>query len=196
MRFITVTGLALIIGILGYLLYTSFQPVHEPLDLLPLVKEEAQEKEESSNKEGLSNVEQPALWMERAEMSLVDRTNRLCWQLILNTVEKEEAFYGLYGVKGEYFPPEGGAFSVQAESGRVGKGFSYLRLEGKVVLSREDLIVEMEELEWEIAGDLLYGEKMILRNQDIEVFADRIQLDLNLERIKVDGSSRWEFGGG
>lgn len=190
MRFITGIGLVLIIGIVGYLLYASFQPVYEPLDLLPLVKEEAQEKEESSAQE------QPALWMEKAEMSLVDRANRLCWQLTLDTGEKEEKFYILQGVKGKYFPPTGGGFSVQAERGRITEEFSHLRLEGKVVLSREDLTIEMEELEWEITGACLYGKKMVLSSKDMEVLADRIQLDLDLERIRVDGTSRWEFGGG
>ncbi len=190
MRFITGIALVLIIGIVGYLLYASFQPVHEPLDLLPLVKEETPEVEETLEEKP------PALWMEKAEISLVDYRNRLCWQLTLNTGEREEEFYFLQGVEGKYFPPAGGFFSVRAERGRITKEFSHLRLEGKVVLSREDLTIEMEELEWEITGACLYGKKMVLSNKEMAVYADRIQLDLDLERIRTDGTSRWKLGGG
>ena len=59
-------------------------------------------------------------------------------------------------------------------------------------MSREDLTIEMEELEWEITGACLYG-KDGAAHKEMAVYADRIQLDLDLERIRTDGTSRWKL---
>lgn len=170
--------------LLGYLLYTSFQPVSDLDHLQPPVGEEIPDS---------SGTKPPALRLEQTEVALVDQDNRLCWQLRLATMEKEGTTFALDGVTGEYFTPAGEALAVQAKKGTVSEDFSRLCLQ-EVKIVGEELTVTAGELEWTTApGGVLSGEEIVMKNREIEVCADRFQADPGLEQVVVDGHSRWKF---
>lgn len=179
--------------ILGYLLYISFQPVS---DLAPVLPQAEGEDAPSGTPDGDAPSGGPAgppIRLERTEVTLVDQENRICWQLQIRTMEREGTAYALETVTGEYFTPDGEVLAVQAKKGMMSNDFSRLSLQ-EVVITGEELTVNAGRMEWTTApGGTLSGEEIILKKQGIELYAHRFQADPGLEKVVIDGHSRWKF---
>ncbi|HHU82557.1 MAG TPA: hypothetical protein GXZ26_06100 [Firmicutes bacterium] len=193
---ILTTGVILAAVFLGYLLYTSFQPVSDLAQVFPQEKEKslASSGSPSGSPDGdYSDTSHPALRLEQTEVTLVDQDNRTCWQLRIRTMEREGTAFALGKVTGEYFTPDGEVLAVQAKKGMLGADFSRLSLQ-EVVITGEKLAVNAGRMEWTTApGGMLSGEEIVLKKQGIEVYADRFQTDPGLEKVVFDGQSRWKF---
>lgn len=184
---ILTAGVIFLAVLLGYLLYTSFQPVSELAQFSPVEEDGGPEP---------AGMSPPALRLEEAEITLVDQDNRICWQLRIRTMEKNGHDFALEEVGGEYFTPAGEVFAVQAKKGTVSDDFSRLFLQ-EVAITGEELTVNAGKMEWTAArGGMLSGEEIILKKQGIEVLAGRIRVDPGLEKVVVDGPSRWKFPAG
>ena len=71
--------------------------------------------------------------------------------------------------------------------------FSRLSLQ-EVAITGEELTVNAGKMEWTTApGGIISGEEIILKKQGIELYADRFQADPGLEKVVIDGHSRWKF---
>mgnify|MGYP000846291458 FL=1 len=185
-------GVILLSVLLGYLLFTSFQPVSDVEQFLsPAQKEKPGPAGKPSGES--SGTSSPALRLEHAEVTLVDQDNRICWQLQIRTMEREGTAFALEEVTGEYFTPAGEVFVVRAEKGTVSDDFSRLCLQ-EVVITGEELAVNAGKMEWTAApGGILSGEEITMKKQGIEVYATRFRADPSLEKVVFDGHSRWKF---
>ncbi|NLY88776.1 MAG: hypothetical protein GX085_04060 [Firmicutes bacterium] len=188
---ILTAGVILLSLVLGYLLYISFQPVSD-LDQVPPPVEEKKPAPSGAP----ASAPSPALRLEQTEVALVDQDNRVCWQLQIRIMEKEGAAFALEEVTGEYFTPAGEVLAVQAKKGTVSNDFSRLSLR-EVTIAGKELTVNAGKMEWSTApGGMLYGEEIIMKNRGMEVYADRFQADPGLEKVVIDGYSRWKFSDG
>ena len=171
-------------GIIVHLLLPVFQPPEEPVGLIPLVKEEAPVKP----------IETEGLYVEGAQIALVDEENRVVWNLVIGGMVEEGEELIASVIEGEYFTPSGEAFQVYAVSGRVSKDLTILCLEEEVTLIGEDFNLQVKELRWETGSrDLLLGEEVLWEKEGIRVQAKRFKADPDLKQITVEGGSRWEF---
>ena len=161
-----------------------------PLSLLPLVQEETPS---NSGSEGETH---DTLKIEEAEISLVDEGNRLSWELIIEemTEDEDKRFYLLSCIHGKYYPLNGEAFHIQANEGRMTKDFSQLELFGEVTISRSDLTLTALEASWSTeAAKIAFKNKVRMQREGVWVEAEVMHSDLDLERIEIEGNSKWSF---
>lgn len=185
------TGFILVIILLslhklGRIDLTSLQS--RPLSLLPLVQEEAPSKSGSETHDTLR--------IEEAELSLVDEGNRLSWELFIEnmTEDEDKRFYLLSRIHGKYFPLNGEAFRIQAKEGRMTKDFSQLELFGEVTISRSDLTLTALEASWSAkSAKITFRNNVRLQREGVRVEAEVMRSDPDLERIEIEGNSKWRF---
>jgi hypothetical protein len=194
---VLLTGEVIVLSlVLGYLLYISFQPVSDLAPVLPRAEEEGALSGTPAGDDpsgGPAGTSPPPLRLEETEVTLVDQENRICWQLQIRTMEREGTAYALVTVTGEYFTPDGEVLAVQAKKGTMSSDFSRLSLQ-EVVITGEELTANAGRMEWTTApGGMLSGEEIILKRQGVELYADRFQADPGLEKVVIDGHSRWKF---
>lgn len=185
-KILTIPGVIIVLlsGVLLYFVFVSLKPKSKTVDLLPLVREERVEKP----------VAEESLYIEGAEISLVDQENRVLWRLVMKDMVNEGEDFLISEIEGEYFPPDGGTFQINAAKGRVAGDFSALSLFEEVVLSRDDLTLRVKELDWHSRnGSLLFGRKAVFEKSGMRVKAEYFKADSNLKRLNIEGESQWEF---
>src|SRR5690554_1855396 len=169
------------------------------LDLLPLVREEARP---NTDEHELAEEDHNTLRIEEAEVSLVNNENRVSWNLMMKEMVEAEAeaeadqksYYMLADIEGEYFPLTGETFQIRAERGRMSKDFSQLQLFGQITVWRSDLRLVAQEARWTSQAEEIEFEKEVhFTRRDLEVEAEFILTDSNLEQIEIKGNSKWKF---
>ncbi|HEY8345555.1 MAG TPA: LPS export ABC transporter periplasmic protein LptC [Bacillota bacterium] len=176
---------------LGWIDFTSLQS--RPLSLLPLVQKEAPSDSGSSESKGEAH---DTLRIEEAEISLIDEGNRLSWELFIEnmTEDEDKQYYLLSRIHGKYFPLNGEAFHIQAKAGRMTRDFSQLELFGEVTISRSDLALTALEAFWSTeAAKITFKNKVRLQREDVRVEAEVMHSDPDLERIEIEGNSKWSL---
>lgn len=192
----TSTIMVLVIGFI--LMFTVFAVYRfgfirksKPLSLLPLVQKGTILTEDVSKAQAVD-----LLQIKEAEISLVDNQNRLTWELVIQDMveDEEKQYYLLSTVHGRYFPVTGEAFRLQANTGRLTKDFSQLELFGEVTISRSDLTLTALEASWSAeSGKISFKNKVRFEREGVQVRAEVMQADPDLEQIEVEGNSQWRF---
>ena len=177
---VIVVSVALILAVILSMVFFDLRPKSEPIELLPLVREEEITAQDVPQLKGV-------------EVSLFDQANRLNWRLNVEKLIEEVDYHRLFCIKGIYYTAQGEQYLIQAPTGKMGKDFDWLQLAPEVMLTGEDLTMEAEELSWDTRSGRKITGKTGGGAERLTVYAAEFKFKPGEGGLLVPGESRWSF---
>lgn len=130
-----------------------------------------------------------------ASLSLKDFKGHVRWELTIEEVQESDNGMGLMRVTGSYYPPKGGrAMNISADEGWINPKYNRLELRRGVVLKRQRLSIEGEQLIWSAAsGAIQLTGGVVVQSDAMRGQGENMTTDADFDNVRFEGSSTWSM---